>query len=398
MKIFVLNCGSSSIKFQFINTKDGQVIAKGLVEKIGEDAGLYTYKSDVYTKEKMEVVIPTHTEGINFIVKDLMDSEHGVISSFDEIDGVGHRVLHGGEKYAKPAIVNEDVKQAIIDLFPVGPLHNPANMMGIEAVEAVMPNLKQVVIFDTDFHQTMPQKAYLYAIPLEYYKKHGLRRYGFHGTSHKYIAIQTAKYLNKNLDDLNMISCHIGNGASVAAIKNGKCVDTSMGFAPLEGLVMGTRCGDIDPSVLFYMMETLGLSLDEVKNIVNKKSGILGLSECSNDMREIEDGIANKDEKCVAAWEVYVYRLKKYIGAYLASLNGADAIVFTGGVGENMSILREESCSDMQNLGIEIDLDKNNQRVKDVLDFTGKNSKVKLLKIPTNEELMIAMETEELLR
>lgn len=397
MKIFVLNCGSSSIKFQFINTTDGQVLAKGLVEKIGEATGLYTYKSDVYTKENAEVVVPTHTEGINFIVKDLMDAEHGVISSPDEIDGVGHRVLHGGEKYAKPAIVNDDVKQAIRDLFAVGPLHNPANMMGIEAVETVMPKLKQVVIFDTDFHQTMPPKAYLYAIPMEYYKKHGLRRYGFHGTSHKFIAIQTAKYLNKSLDDLNIISCHIGNGASVAAIKNGKCVDTSMGFAPLEGLVMGTRCGDIDPSVLFYMMDTLGMSVEEVKNLVNKKSGILGLSGISNDMRDIEDGLAKNDENCTLAWEVYVYRLKKYIGAYLASLNGADAVVFTGGVGENMSILREESCADMQSLGIEIDKEKNSQRVKGVLDFTGKNSKVKLLKIPTNEELMIAMETEKML-
>ena len=283
------------------------------------------------------------------------------------------------------------------DFAELAPLHVPANLKGIYAVKEIMSSIPQVAVFDTSFHQTMPSKAFLYAIPIKYYKELNIRRYGFHGPSHKFVAQKAAEYLNKSFDELKLITCHIGNGASITAIKNGKSIDTSMGFTPLEGLVMGTRCGDLDPALISYMVKKCNISLEEIDNILNKKSGILGLSEKFIDMRDIEDGLNKKDKVCITAWEVYTYRLKKYIGAYFAALNGADAIIFTGGVGENMYQLREESCSDMQNLGIEVNIEKNKERTGDILDFTGKNSKVKLLKIPTNEELMIALDTGKLL-
>jgi len=398
MKIFVLNCGSSSIKFQFINTDSGEVMAKGLVERIGEDMGIYTYKSEPYTKKNLNVLIEDHAKGIDFILKDLLHTEHGVIGLVSEIDGVGHRVVHGGENYSESVVVDEDVKSAIRDCFDIAPLHNPANMMGVEAVENVLTGVRQVAVFDTAFHQTMPNKAYLYGLPLKYYTQHKIRKYGFHGTSHKFVAGRVSEHERRMLRSMKIITCHIGNGASVTAINHGKSVDTSMGFTPLAGVLMGTRSGNIDPAIPLFMIENMGMSVSEVQNTLNKQGGILGLSEYSNDMREIEDKILHEhDQKIATAFDVYCYRIKKYIGAYAAAMNGVDIIVFTGGVGENMPILREMVCTDMEYLGVKVDVKKNNTRVDDVLEFSTDDSKVKLLKIATNEELMIALETEELL-
>ena len=398
MKIFVLNCGSSSIKFQFINTDDGHVLAKGLVEKIGENMGIYSYKSEPYTKKNLNVLIENHTKGIDFILKDLLHAEHGVITSIDQIDGVGHRVVHGGESYSESVIIDDNVKKAIRSCFEIAPLHNPANMMGIEAVEKVLPGIKHVAVFDTAFHQTIPARAYLYGLPLKYYNENKIRKYGFHGTSHKFVAGRVSEYERRMLRSMKIITCHIGNGASITAIKHGKSVDTSMGFTPLAGLLMGTRSGDLDPAIPLFMIENMGMSVAEVQDVLNKKGGILGLSEYSNDMREIEDKILYEhDQKIATALDVYCYRIKKFIGAYAAAMNGVDIIVFTGGVGENMPILREMVCTDMEYLGVKIDVKKNNTRVEDVLEFSTEDSKVKLLKIATNEELMIALETEELL-
>ncbi len=399
MKIFVLNCGSSSIKFQFINTDGGEVLASGLVEKIGEDMGIYTYKSEPYTKKNLNLLIEDHSKGINFILSDLMHEEHGVIASVAEIDGVGHRVVHGGEEYSKSVIIDENVKKAIRDCSAIAPLHNPANMMGIEAVGKVLTGVKHVAVFDTAFHQTMPPKAYLYGLPLKYYTEHKIRRYGFHGTSHKYVAEKVSEHEKRMLRSMKIITCHIGNGASIAAINRGESVDTSMGFTPIEGVLMGTRSGDVDPGIIMFMIENLGMSLKEVQHVINKNSGILGLSEYSNDLREIENKIINEhDKKIATAFDVYCYKIKKYIGAYAAVMNGVDVIVFTGGVGENMAILREMVCSDMDYLGVKIDVNKNKERVDGILEFSTEDSKVKLLKIPTNEELMIAMETEGILK
>ncbi len=398
MKIFVLNCGSSSIKFQFINTETGDVMAKGLVERIGEDMGIYTYKSEPYTKKNLNLLIENHAKGIDFILKDLMHSEHGVIGSVQEIDGVGHRVVHGGEHYSESVVIDDDVKKAIRECFDIAPLHNPANMMGVEAVENVLPGVRQVAVFDTAFHQTMPNKAYLYGLPLKYYTEHKIRKYGFHGTSHKFVAGRVSEYERRMLRSMKIITCHIGNGASITAINHGKSVDTSMGFTPLAGLLMGTRSGNIDPAIPLFMIDHLKMESKEVQNVLNKQGGILGLSEFSNDMREIEEKILHDhDQKIATAFDVYCYRIKKYIGAYAAVMNGVDIIVFTGGVGENMPILREMVCTDMEYLGVKMDVKKNNTRVEDVLDFSAEDSKVKLLKVATNEELMIALETEELL-
>lgn len=399
MKILTLNCGSSSIKFQFINTANNDVLASGVVERIGEDIGLYTYKSEPYTKKKRELVINNHEEGIKLILDNLMHADHGVIADEKEIDGVGHRIVHGGEYFLNSVKIDESVMECLEKCVDLAPLHNPANIKGIESISHRLPSAPQCGVFDTAFHQAMPEKAYLYALPYSYYKEFKIRRYGFHGTSHKFVAQEVANHLNKDIKDLKIITCHIGNGASICAINGGKSIDTSMGFTPLEGLVMGTRCGDIDPAIPHFMMKKMGMDADEMNNILNKKSGMLGLSELTNDMREIEEGvISGESQPAIRAHDVYAYRIKKYIGSYIAALNGVDALVFTGGVGENMPILRQLVCEDMEFLGIEIDKKENDQFVGGILDITGKNSKVKVLKVPTDEELMIAKETEALLK
>jgi acetate kinase len=399
MDILILNCGSSSIKFQFIHMTTQAVLAEGIVERIGEDTSLYTYKSEVYTKKKREMVIEDHEKGLQLILDSLIDPIHGVIKSFDEIDAVGHRLVHAGEHYSDSVIIDDEVMRVLTECISLAPLHNPANIMGVEAVKKNLPNVPQCGTFDTAFHQTMPSSAYLYALPLDYYTEKKIRRYGFHGTSHKYVSRVAAEYLGVDLKETKIITCHLGNGASITAIKNGVSVDTSMGFTPLEGLMMGTRCGDLDPAIPIYMQQNLGMSVEEVNNVLNKKSGMLGLSHISNDMRQIEEEITEKHNPlAIQAHEVYAYRIKKYIGAYTAAMNGVDVIVFTGGVGENMPILRELVCDDLDWLGIVIDKKENNQFAGGILNLTGVGSKVKILKVPTNEELMIALDTEALLK
>ncbi len=398
MRVLVINCGSSSVKYQFINPDTEDLLASGIAEKIGEETSLFTYKTKTYQKKKAETDIPDHETAISLIIDHLTDKEIGVIKDIKEIDAVGHRLVHAGEHYSGAVIIDDHVVSVMKECIALAPLHNPANIKGIEAMKEVLPDVPQCGLFDTAFHQTMPQKAYLYAIPYEFYKKYKIRRYGFHGTSHKYVALKAAEYLNKEINNLKIITCHIGNGASITAIENGKSVDTSMGFTPLEGLVMGTRSGDIDPAIPIHLIKQLGYSVDEVNNILNKKSGILGLSEMTNDMRTIEtEYLENSNPDATRGLEVYAYRIKKYIGAYMAAMNGADVIIFTGGVGENMPILRQMVLENMENLGIVLDKKENNQFIGGILDITGKNSKVRILKIPTNEELMIAKETERLL-
>ena len=398
MKILVLNCGSSSIKFQLINMTDQSLLAEGIVERIGEKTALYTYKSDVFTKKKHEMVIENHEKGIKLILENLMDKENGVIANVEEISAVGHRLVHAGEYYSDAVQINDDVMDKLKICSALAPLHNPANIMGVEAVKSAMPSTAQCGVFDTAFHQTMPAKAYLYPLPLEFYEKDKIRRYGFHGTSHKYVSMKAAEYLKKDLKELKIISCHLGNGASITAIKYGKSIDTSMGLTPLEGLMMGTRCGDIDPAIIIHFVKQMGYSIDEVNNIINKKSGMLGLSQISNDMREIENAIKDhNDQKAIQALDVYAYKIKKYIGSYTAAMNGVDVIVFTGGVGENMSLLRDMVLSDMEFFGIKLDKEKNKIFNSEIVNLTATDSKVTILKVPTNEELMIAEETVELL-
>jgi len=397
MDILVLNSGSSSIKFQLIEVEKREVLARGLVERIGEEISLFTFLSLGFERKKERLTVENHAQGIDLIISNLTDPEHGVIRQITDIDAVGHRLVHGGEEFSGSVIINERVLQVMKECSKLAPLHNPHNIKGVEACQDILPNIPQCGVFDTAFHQTMEPHAYLYALPLEYYRKHKIRRYGFHGTSHKYVAMEAANYLNQPIEKLRIITCHLGNGASITAIKNGKSVDTSMGFTPLEGLVMGTRCGDCDPAIPLYMIDTLGMTSKEVNDVLNKQSGILGLSELSNDMRVIEDEYEKGNEKVKTALNVYAYRLKKYIGAYHAVLNGVDIIVFTGGVGENMPLLRELVCSGLDGLGIEIDLDKNALYQPGIIDLTGEASKVKILKVPTNEELMIALETAKLL-
>ncbi|MCB5260601.1 MAG: acetate kinase [Candidatus Cloacimonetes bacterium] len=397
MKILVLNCGSSSIKYQLINMETQDVMAEGIAERIGENIALFTYKSPNFTKKKREMVIENHEQGLQLILEALVDASYGVLENLNEIEAVGHRLVHAGEYYSDAVVVTDHVVDVMQECISLAPLHNPANLKGIEAVKIAMPNCPQCGVFDTAFHQTMPAEAYLYPLPLDFYHVHKIRRYGFHGTSHKYVSIKAAEYLNRDLESLKIISCHLGNGASITAIKEGKSIDTSMGLTPLEGLMMGTRCGDIDPAIPIHMQQTLGLSVDEVNAILNKKSGMLGLSHISNDMREIEEEILmRKNPKAIQAHDVYCYRIKKYIGSYIAALNGVDVIIFTGGVGERMPILREQVCSNMEALGINLDLKENARFTDDIQVLSTPSSKVIVLKIPTNEELMIALETQRL--
>ncbi len=389
MKILVINCGSSSLKYQILEMTTETLLCKGLVEKIGITGSTITHEKIGENKLVLEYAMKDHKDAIEQVLQVIRDKEYGVVKSMDEIGAVGHRIGHGGERYNRSVIVTDDVIKAITDCIPLAPLHNPANLLGISACQSLMPGTPNVAVFDTAFHQTMPPESYIYAIPYEYYKKYGIRRYGFHGTSHKYVAEKASQMLNINLDDLKIITCHLGNGASVSAIKRGKCTDTSMGFTPLEGLVMGTRSGDIDPAIVTYIREKENLPQGKVNEILNKRSGMLGISGVSSDFRDIEAAVAEGNERAALALKVFAHKVKFYIGAYIAEMNGVDAIVFTAGVGENDVTMRELICNEMGNLGIKLDLVKNKVRGKETI-ISMEDSKVKILLIPTNEELMIA--------
>jgi len=395
MKILVINAGSSTMKYQLIDMKDESVIAKGNCERIGID-GFNEYKAHG-NKWKRDVALPTHKEAIEDILKVLVDENIGVIKSVDEIDAVGHRIVQGAEVFNKSEMVTEDVIQKIADLTPLAPLHQPGHVAGIRGCVAAMPNTPQVVVFDTVFHtSSMPDYAYRYAVPEQAYKEWGIRKYGFHGTSHKFVNSELERILGKKG---KYIICHIGSGASVSAVKDGKCQDTSMGFTPLEGLIMGTRSGDIDPTVLQRIMTKTGKSIDDMINYLNKECGLLALSGGKSDVRDVEAAYLTGDDKATLALKAYTYRIKKYIGSYMAVLNGADAIAFTAGVGENGPIERQMICEDLDNLGIVIDKEKNmNAPRGEIADITGENSKVKILVVPTNEEIMIARETKDLVK
>lgn len=392
MKILVLNCGSSSLKYQFIDMDTEEVIAKGLCERISIDGSMLTHKAvgkeDFVLKHEM----PNHTVAVKLVMDALTDKEHGVIADVSEIAAVGHRVLHAGTVYSDPVIVNEDVKKVIRDCFDLGPLHNPANLMGIEACEEAMPGTPNVAVFDTGFGMVMPPKAHMYAIPYEYYEKYSIRRYGFHGTSHKFVSAETIRFGELPEGHRKVIVCHLGNGSSISASIDGKCVDTSMGLTPLEGLIMGTRSGDIDPAVIQFIANHENKSIDEILNLLNKKSGVLGLSGVSSDFRDIDKAEAEGNERAKLANDAFKYRVIKYIGAYVAAMNGVDAIAFTAGVGENGSRTRKDICENLEYLGIKIDDAANNERGRNMLISTP-DSKVKVFVIPTNEELAIAKDT-----
>ena len=393
MNILIINAGSSSLKYQLMDPDTGDVAAKGLCERIYIDGRLTHKVGD--NKVVKDIPMPTHSEAIAAVLEILVDAEHGVIKSVDEIDAVGHRVLHGGMEFSDSCIVNDEVIAAIEKCIPLGPLHNPANLMGIRACQEVMPTTPQVAVFDTAFHMTMPPKAYRYAIPTEYYKNDSIRRYGFHGTSHKYVARRTAELVGKK--EFKMVNCHLGNGSSMAAVKDGKCQDTTMGLTPLAGVPMGTRSGDIDPAVVQFICNKYGMSVDDCLNMLNKKSGVLALSEVSSDFRDLEAGAAEGNEKCRLALDKFCYEVAKYVGAYAAALNGLDVLTFTAGVGENGPDTRAAVCSYLGYLGVKLDEEKNQCRGKEMLISTP-DSKVQVWVVPTNEELMIAQDTAELVK
>ncbi|WP_152393911.1 acetate/propionate family kinase [Paenibacillus guangzhouensis] len=396
MKILVINAGSSSVKYQLYDMTDESVLAKGLVERIGMDSSILNHEPTGGQEISEVSEILEHTTAIRKVIDKLVDPQVGVIKSVDEIDAVGHRVVHGGESFSQSSIVTPEAKSEIRRLFDLAPLHNPAHMSGIVAVEKNMPNVPQVVVFDTAFHQTMPEKAYLYAIPRVLYKKHKVRRYGFHGTSHDYVSAKAAEFLGRDIKDLKIITCHIGNGGSLTAVQGGISVDTSMGMTPLEGLMMGTRSGDLDPAVVPFVMNKEDLTVNEVNSMLNKHSGLLAISGVSSDMREIIDGMQKNEPNSTLAFEMYEYRIRKYIGAYAAAMNGVDVLVFTAGVGENASVLRERLLEQLTFLGIELDKEANLVRSKEPRFISTTNSRVKVLVVPTNEELMIARDTHRL--
>lgn len=395
MKVLVMNCGSSSLKYQLINMENEELLAKGIAERIGIEGSFVKHETTGKEKLVVEEPMKDHKAAIKIVLDALVHSEYGAIKSMDEIAAVGHRVVHGGEKFVGSIVIDKEVKATLEECSDIAPLHNPPNLMGIYACEEILPEVPMVAVFDTAFHQTMPAASYMYALPYELYEKHKIRRYGFHGTSHKYVAMRAAEMLGKPLENLKIITCHLGNGASVTAVKNGKSVDTSMGFTPLEGLVMGTRCGDMDPAIISYWMEKEKITIEEVNNIMNKKSGVLGISEVSSDFRDIEEAADTGNEKARLALDVYYQRVKKYIGAYAAEMGGLDAVVFTAGLGENSFIARKAICSGLEFLGIKIDDEKNNVRGEETI-ITTEDATTKVLLIPTNEELMIARETKTL--
>ena len=394
MNVLVINAGSSSLKYQLLNPASGELLAKGLCERIGID-GRFTYKPQLPGKEAIKeasVSMPTHSEAIQTVLNALVDEKNGVIGSMKEIDAVGHRVVHGGEKFAKSVVITDEVMQAIEECNPLAPLHNPANIIGIKACQELMPGVPMVAVFDTAFHQTMPPVAYTYAIPYEYYEKDKVRRYGFHGTSHKYVSQRAADMLGKPIEQLKLISCHLGNGSSVTAIDGGKSVDTSMGFTPLAGLPMGTRSGDIDAGILEYLMNKYGMDIKEMVNVLNKKSGVMGVSGVSSDFRDLEEAFEQGNERAGLAVDMFNYGVKKLIGAYAAAMGGVDAIIFTAGVGENSASQRMAIASGLEFMGVKMDEDANKVRGEERV-ISAPDSKVTVLLIPTNEELMIAMDT-----
>ena len=392
MKILVLNCGSSSIKYKLFDMTTKEVLAQGGIEKIGLVGSFLKLTLPNGEKKILEKDIPEHTAGIEFILNTLVSPEYGAIKSLDEINAVGHRMVHGGERFSESVLLNKEVLDAFIACNDLAPLHNPANLKGVNAVSAILPNVPQVGVFDTAFHQTMPDYAYMYAIPYELYEKYGVRRYGFHGTSHRYVSQRVCEFLGVDPKGKKIITCHISNGGSISSIKDGKCIDTSMGLTPLEGLVMGTRSGDIDAGAVTFIMEKEGLNATGVSNLLNKKSGVLGVSGVSSDMRELEAAVAAGNPKAILAEKMYFYRIKKYIGAYAAALGGVDIILFSGGVGENQANCRSEVCEGLEFMGVKIDLEKNKVRGEEAI-ISADDSKVTVAVIPTDEELMIASDT-----
>ena len=397
MKVLVINCGSSSLKYQLIDMATEESLAQGLVERIGIEGSVLTQKVEGREKYIVKETMKDHKDAIRLVLEALVDAENGVISSMEEINAVGHRVVHGGEKYNKSVVINDEVKNYIEECFKLAPLHNPANMIGIKACEELMPSTPMVAVFDTAFHGTMPEEAYLYALPYELYEKHGIRKYGFHGTSHKYVSQKVAEVMGKDMKDLKIITCHLGNGSSVCAVKNGESVETSMGFTPLEGLAMGTRSGNIDPAIVTFLMKEEGLTADEVTDLLNKKSGVLGISGISSDFRDIEDAAFKQEiHRAKLALDIFHYKVRTTIGAYAAAMGGVDAIVFTAGVGENGPETREEILKGLEFLGVKCDTEANKVRGK-VREISTTDSTVKAFIIPTNEELMIARDTLELI-
>lgn len=392
MNILVINCGSSSLKYQLINSDSEEVLAKGLCERIGIEGSLITYQAKGGEKEKTVSPMPTHTQAIKLVLDALTNEKSGVIKSLDEVGAVGHRVVHGGEAFTSSTLITDEAIKAIEDCNDLAPLHNPANLIGIRACQELMPKTPMVAVFDTAFHQTMPEKAYLYGLPYEYYEKYKVRRYGFHGTSHSYVSKRAAEFLGRPYDNMKTIVCHLGNGSSISAVLNGKSVDTSMGLTPLEGLVMGTRSGDIDPGIMQFLMHKEGMDIDEMLNVLNKKSGVYGMSGVSSDFRDVENAANDGNKKAAVALEAFAYRVAKYVGAYAAAMGGVDAIAFTAGVGENDKITRKKVCEHMAFLGIEVNDEANAKRGEEILISTPE-SKVAVLVIPTNEELAIARET-----
>ena len=396
MKILVLNCGSSSVKYKLMSMTNKDTLAQGGVEKIGLYGAFLKFTDNDGKKVVLEHAMPDHQEAIDFILKTLISKEYGCVESLNEIDAIGHRVVHGGDKFSSSVLITDEVLQKITECIPLAPLHNPPNIEGIKAVEALIPGKPQVAVFDTAFHQTMPQAAYMYALPYKMYEKYAVRRYGFHGTSHRYVSQRVCEFLGVDITEQKIITCHIGNGGSITAVLNGKSVDTSMGFTPVEGLMMGTRSGDVDAGALAYIMEKEGLSAEGMSNLVNKESGVVGISEISSDMRDIENAAAEGNERAILTLAMYDYRIKKYIGEYAAAMGGVDIIVFTGGVGENQWETRRVVCQNMEYMGIEFDAEKNDRLRGEEAIISKPSSKVKVLVIPTDEEIMIALDTQEI--
>ena len=392
MKILVLNCGSSSIKYKLFDMTTKEVIAQGGIEKIGLKGSFLKLTLPNGEKKILEKDIPEHTVGVEFILNTLINPEYGAIKSLDEINAVGHRMVHGGERFSESVLLNKEVLEAFAACNDLAPLHNPANLKGVNAVSAILPNIPQVGVFDTAFHQTMPKVAYLYGLPYEMYVKYGLRRYGFHGTSHKYVAQQAAEMMGEHMSDLRFITCHLGNGASIAAIKYGKSIDTSMGYTPLEGLVMGTRSGEIDPAIIPFLMEKENMNAQQIDDYLNRRSGILGISGLSSDFRDLESAANRGDERSQLAIDIFAYKVKKYIGGYVAATGGVDAIIFTAGLGENSPFMRDKICNGLEYLGTRIDPELNKLRGKQ-MEISIKRARVKIFVIPTNEELVIARDT-----
>ena len=391
MNVLVINCGSSSLKYQLINSDTEDVLAKGLCERIGID-GRLVYQKAGCDKEITEAAMPTHKEAIQMVLDALVNDKTGAIKSLSEVNAVGHRIVHGGEKFASSVVITDEVLEAVAQCNDLAPLHNPANLIGINACKELMPGVPMVAVFDTAFHQTMPEKAYLYGLPYEYYENYKVRRYGFHGTSHSFVSKETARFLGMDLENSKIIVCHLGNGASISAVKDGKCVDTSMGLTPLEGLVMGTRSGDIDPAIMEYIAKKEDLDIAGVMNVLNKESGLEGISGLSSDFRDLTAGAKEGNKRAIAAIEVFCYRVAKYVGSYVAAMNGVDAIAFTAGIGENVGLVREKICSYLGYLGITLDAEAN-AKSGDNCVISAADSKVKVAVIPTNEELAICRET-----